>query len=125
MLVDLIKYYEKNNKINIFTSSDQIKIIGLIVENEIFDSLGDIVSVHTLTGELYSYYISIDNEYLDEEDFFENEFINVSNEKLNNFLKIEFDDYETTKDKWNKDFSDFIHSIKFDEEVEYDYNEEE
>lgn len=117
MLVDLIKYYEKNNKINIFTSSDQIKIIGLIVENEIFDSLGDIVSVHTLTGELYSYYISIDNEYLDEEDFFENEFINVSNEKLNNFLKIEFDDYETTKDKWNKDFSDFIHSIKFDEEV--------
>ena len=124
-VVDLIKYYEKNNKINIFTSSDQIKMIGLIIENEIFNSLGDALNVHTLTGGLYGYYISIEDEDLDEEDFFGSESIYVSNEKLNNFLKIEFDDYDATKDKWNKEFSDFIHSIKFDEEVEYDYNEEE
>ena len=124
-IVDAIKFYENNYKVNIFTSSDKIKMIGIIYENTIGLYLADSLTVHTLSGGMYGYYISMDSNLDSDDKFYGSESIYVTNEKINNIVNINYEEENITKEEWNKQFNDFIHSIKFDEEVEFNYSEEE
>lgn len=84
-IVDAIKYYQKNNKVNIFTSSDKLKMIGLIYENTLKYYGADILTVHTFSGGLYGYYISLDREYENlnvDDTYYGSETIYFTNEKI-------------------------------------------
>lgn len=126
-IVDLIKYYENNRTVNIFSSIDKIKMQGVIAENNIINAISPAINVHTLSGNLYGYYIELDDtqenkenykkEYGEEyQEMFSIGKLYVTNTKINNFLNIEYTFENKSVEDDKKALDSFIHSIRFDEE---------
>lgn len=131
-IVDFVKYFDKNRSVNIFSPIDRIKMFALIGENEILNKVYDIVEIHSITGDtIYGYYCIGKNsdehykEYKEEDSDYEDnlwiENIYVTNKKMNNVLKIEYEFIPGTREEELKTLDKFIHSIKIDEEVNYNY----
>lgn len=131
-IVDLVKYFDKNRSVNIFSPIDRIKMFALIGENGILNKVYDIVEIHSITGDtIYGYYCIGKNndehykEYKEENPDYEDnlwiENIYVTNKKMNNVLKIEYEFPPSTREEELKTLDKFIHSIKIDEEVNYNY----
>lgn len=126
-IVDLIKYYEKNRTVNIFSSIDRIKMQGVIAGNNIINVNSSKINIHTLTGDLYGYYIELDKTQEDKDelkkelgDEYEESFyignIYVTNTKINNFLSIDYEFEDGSVEDNKKALDEFIHSIRFEEE---------
>ena len=126
-IVDLIKYYENNRTVNIFSSIDRIKMQGVIAENNIINANSSKLNIHTLSGNLYGYYIELD-ETQEEKDEMKKEFgeeykesfyignLYVTNTKINNFLNVDYSFEDVAYEDNKKALDEFIHSIRFEEE---------
>ncbi|MBQ7240245.1 MAG: helix-turn-helix transcriptional regulator [Bacilli bacterium] len=131
-IIDLIKYFDKNRSVNIFSPIDKIKMFALIGENDILYEVSDIVEIHTISNDTINGYYNIGKlndetvkkiKEVDPE--FEDDLwiihIFVTNKNMNNTLKIEYEFEPGTREEQLKELDKFIHSIKIGEEVNYNY----
>ena len=125
-IVDLIKYYEKNRTVSIFSSIDRIKMLGIIANNDIINSNSSVLNIHTLTGNLYGYYIELDvtkeekdewkKETGEDYDSFTIGTLYFTNTKVNNFLTVDYNFEDDNSEVNRKTLDEFIHSIRIEEE---------
>ncbi len=127
-IVDLVKYFDKNRSVNIFSSIDRIKMFALIGENNIINYIQDVVEIHTISSDTFYGYYAIgknSDEHIKEikkvdPDYEERIWkvnIFVTNKKINNSLNIEYEFTPGTIEEEMKELDTFIRSIRIDKEM--------